>query len=62
ENAYVVALEMEPERLKIGDFKYKNSGKVPRWGIKPKVQPKIGYVKNERIVLEGLTKELLSSF
>lgn len=62
ENAYVVALEMEPERLTIGDFKYKHSGKASKWGIKPKVQPKIGYVKNERIVLEGLTKELLSSF
>jgi septum site-determining protein MinC len=62
ENAYVVALEMEPERLKIGDFKYKYKEKTPRWGIRPKVQPKIAYVKNERIVLDALTKELLSSF
>jgi septum site-determining protein MinC len=62
ENAYVVALEMEPERLKIGDFKYKYKEKTPKWGIRPKVQPKIAYVKNERIVLDALTKELLSSF
>lgn len=62
ENAYVVALEMEPERLKIGDFKYKYSGKKPKWGIRSKVQPKIAYVKNERIVFDGLTKELLGSF
>lgn len=62
EGAYVVALEMEPERLKIGDFKYKNTGRTPKWGIRPKIQPKIGYVKNERIVFDGLTKELLSSF
>lgn len=61
-NAYVVALEMEPERLKIGDFKYKYSGKKPKWGIRPKVQPKIAYVKNERIVFDGLTKDLLGSF
>lgn len=61
-NAYVVALEMEPERLKIGDFKYKYNGRTPKWGIRPKVHPKIAYVKNERIVFDGLTKELLGSF
>lgn len=62
EGAYVVALEMEPERLKIGDFKYKTNGKTSKWGLKSKVQPKIAYVKNERIVFDGLTKELLGSF
>lgn len=62
EGAYVVALEMEPERLKIGDFKYKYRDKQPKWGIRPKVQPKIAHVKNERIVFDPLTKELLSSF
>lgn len=61
EDAYVVALEMEPERIKIGDFKYKPKDKA-KWGIRPKVQPKIAYVKNERIVMDPLTKELLSSF
>lgn len=61
-NSYVVALEMEPERLKIGDFKYKYGGRKPRWGIRPKIQPKIAYVKNDRIVFDGLTKELLDSF
>lgn len=62
EDAYVVALEMAPERLKIGDFKYKYSGKTPKWGIRPKVQPKIAHVKNERVVFDALTKELLGSF
>lgn len=61
EGAYVVALEMEPERIKIGDFKYKPKDKA-KWGIRSKVQPKIAYVKNERIVMDPLTKELLSSF
>lgn len=56
---YVVALEMEPENLKIGDFKYKTSGRQTRWGIRPKVQPKIAYVKDSKIVFEPLTKELL---
>lgn len=58
---YVVALEMAPERLKIGDFKYKSS-KPAKWGIKPKIQPQIAYVKNDRVILESLTKELLSTF
>lgn len=58
---YVVALEMAPERLKIGDFKYK-SNKPAKWGIKPKVQPQIAYIKNNRLVLESLTKELLGTF
>lgn len=62
DGAYIVALEMEPERLKIGDFKYKYPGKAPKWGIKAKVQPKIAYVKNKKIVFDGLTKELLGSF
>ncbi len=57
-----MALEMEPERIKIGDFKYKPGDKGNKWSIKPKVRPKIAYVKNERVVLEPLTKELLDLF
>jgi len=60
EGAYVAALEMEPERLKIGDFKYKN--KQTKWGIRSKVQPKIAHVKNDRIIMEPLTKEILDTF
>lgn len=56
---YVVALEMSPEKLKIGDFKY-HAKEKSKWGIKPKVQPKIAYVKNQKIVMDSLTKELLS--
>ena len=62
EGAYIAALEMEPERLKIGDFKYKNNKKTKKWGIQPKVQPKIAYVKNQRIVFDALTKDLLGPF
>lgn len=60
EGHFVVALEMSPEKLKIGDFKYKNSDRQIKWPIKPKVQPKIAYVKNDRVVMEPITKELLS--
>ena len=61
EGAFVAALEMEPERIKIGDFKYKPNTKS-KWGIHPKVQPKIAYVKNEKITIETLTKDLLEGF
>lgn len=62
EEHYVVALEMEPEKLQIGDFKYTANEKSNKWGIKPKIKPKIAYVKNKRIVFEPLTKELLGLF
>lgn len=58
-NRFIVALEMAPERLIIGDFKYKNKENKSRWGIKPKVQPKVAYVKDDRVIIEPITKELL---
>lgn len=57
---YVAALEMSPEQLKIGDFKYHAKEKSSRWSIRSKVQPKIAYVKAEKVVIDPLTKELLS--
>lgn len=57
---YVAALEMSPQKLKIGDFKYKSRQKASKWSIKPKVQPKIAYVKDEKVIMDSLTKELLS--
>lgn len=57
---FVVALEMAPSRLKIGDLRYKGTEKSSRWGIKPKVQPKIAYIQDNIIAIEPITKELLS--
>lgn len=57
---YVAALEMSPEKLKIGDFKYKAKEKISKWSIRPKVQPKIAYVKDKKVIIDSLTKELLS--
>lgn len=62
EGAYIAALEMEPERIKIGDFKYKPSTKKTKWGIQSRVRPKIAYVKNDRIIFEAFTKDFLSAF
>ena len=57
---FVVALEMSPEKLKIGDFKYKSSEKQSKWSIKPKIQPKIAFVRDGRVIIEPITKELLN--
>ena len=61
EGHFVVALEMSPEKLKIGDFKYKTSEKQSRWSIKPKIQPKIAFVRDQRVIIEPITKELLNN-
>lgn len=61
-DAFIAALEMEPERIKIGDFKYRPTAKQSKWCIRPKVQPKIAYVKNDKITFETLTKDLLGGF
>ena len=60
EGHFVVALEMSPEKLKIGDIKYKMSEKQSKWPIKPKIQPKIAFVKDQRVITEPITKELLN--
>lgn len=57
---FVAALEMSPEKLKIGDFKYHAKEKSSKWSIRAKVQPKIAYVKTGKVVIDPITKELLS--
>ncbi len=58
---FVVALEMSPEKLKIGNLKYDTSKKPGKWSIRPKVQPKIAYEKGGKIIIEPVTKELLNT-
>ena len=60
EEHFVVALEMSPEKLRIGNVKYDTTKKPGRWSIRPKVQPKIAYVKKGTVVTEPITKELLN--
>lgn len=55
----ITALEMEPEKLRIGDFKYDTVGRQRRWGAYiPRFLPTTAYVKNKRIVMDVLTKDL----
>ena len=62
-NHFVVALEMNPSSLRIGDLIYNaHSQKTSIWGLKPKNVPKIAYTYNGEIKLENITKELLDNF
>lgn len=54
----IMALEMEPEEMKIGSHFYKPA-KKNRWGIKAKILPQVAYVSNDKINIEPYTKELL---
>jgi septum site-determining protein MinC len=61
ESRFVIAFEMAPGKLTIGEYKYKLRDKAPKWSIKMKVQPKIAYVRDGLVVAETITKELLRS-
>ena len=56
---YVAALEMAPEKIKIGDFKYIDNKKKSVFGGKSKSQ--IAYVQDNKIILDKFTKEILAS-
>lgn len=57
---FVVALEMTPQKLKIGDFKYKAKEKS-RWSARVKKgQPQIAFVREKEVHTQVITNELLS--
>lgn len=61
EGAYVAALDFDPMKLRIGDFKYKSTKKASK-GLFSKNAPKVAFVKNDKIVLENLTKDIPGNF
>ena len=61
ESNYVAALEMTPEALSIGDFKYN----IPRksiWGKKKTPQALVAKLQKDKIVVQELTNDILDSF
>lgn len=57
---FIAALEMTPQKLKIGDFKYKTKEK-PRWQARAKkAQPQIAFVRNGEVQMQAITNELLN--
>lgn len=66
-NHFVVALEMNPSSLRIGDYEYikpivKSANKWKIIKEKPTVMPKIAYTYNGEIIVESITKDLLDNF
>ena len=59
---FVVALDMNPQKLRIGDLHYIQPAKTSKWGLKPKSVPKIAYTYNGAVQVEPITKELLDNF
>lgn len=55
---FVTALDMSPEKLRIGDLTYIHSQKT-KW-LKHKPQPQTAYIKEGIVVVEPITKELLN--
>ena len=60
ESAYIIALEMEPTTLSIGNFKYRPM-KKSKWKIQSKVQPKVAIVNGNNVEVLPLTKDILGS-
>lgn len=61
DNAFVVALAFEPEKLQIGDILYQTKAKA-KWGKKTKYVPEIAYTTEKEIMVDKLTKEFLDSY
>lgn len=64
-NHFVVALDMNPRFLQIGDLVYSGQPqKTSRWGFhrQPRAVPKIAYTHNGMVQMEAITKELLDNF
>lgn len=61
EGHFIVALQMEPQKCKIGDLRLRTKEKG-LWGRKMKIQPQIAYCKDDQLVVEIITKELLDEF
>ena len=61
EGHFIVALQMDPQKCKIGDLRLRTKEKG-LWGRKMKIQPQIAYGKDDQLVVEIITKELLDEF
>lgn len=55
---FIAAMDMSPEKIKIGDYKYNNNEKA-KWVIKPKMQSKIAYVSGKEVALDLINSDVL---
>lgn len=61
ENHFVCALKFDPEKCKIGDYRY-SKPKEKLFSNKNKFVPQIAYIENNKIQLDNITKELLETY
>lgn len=54
---FIMALQFEPQKCKIGDNRYHTKEKA-KWQLKQKYQPQIIYCVENQIMIETITKEL----
>ena len=59
-DSFVVALEMEPMQIRIGDYIARASDDNPKKSKKKKPETKIAFVENGNIYIEPLNKEVLN--
>ncbi len=59
-DAFVIALEMNPELVSIGSSVYSPAEK-PKWGFRKKILPKIAFQKDGEIVFDLLNKSVLET-
>lgn len=58
--SFIVALDMKPTKIQIGDYTSKALAKSGKW-LKNKQAPRIAYVLDEEIYTDAITKELLNN-
>ena len=59
---YIMALDLQAERLKIGDLRYRKKSAAKGFFLgNAKKQPEIAVVKDEEIVLFPINKEVLGN-
>lgn len=59
-NHFIAALEMAPQKCKIGDFKYKSKERAGWHARVRRGQPKIACVRNGTVQMQAITNELLN--
>lgn len=62
ENNFVCALRFDPEKCKIGDYRYNKTKEKGLFSNKSKFVPQIAFVKDNKVQLDNITKELLENY
>lgn len=62
EGHFVAALSMAPKRIKIGSMRCDEKARKEKWWSRQKnASAKIAYIKDKKVVIEPITKEMISA-